>query len=71
MSVSPKVLLSPDVQPKWYGGVPRCVEDSCVSYDGKRCAVFGARPDGICEPAVVAMAETLIEIQHRMAGLEK
>ena len=40
-------------------GVPRCATDECCQYDGKRCRLLGARPGGICEPAVVAMAERL------------
>lgn len=62
-----KLGLPEDVRPWWHGqdGVPRCGQEpaseprGCPSYDGKRCAVLGHRPDYICEPAVEAMASTI------------
>lgn len=46
-----KVLHSKDIRPRMHDGVPVCTEEECPSYDGKRCRVFGFRPDRICEPA--------------------
>ena len=40
-------------------GVPRCSENECPSYDGKRCELIGCRPSLICEPAVIDMADRL------------
>lgn len=37
-------------------GVPWCSED-CQCHDGKRCTLLGMRPDSICEPAVIALAD--------------
>lgn len=45
--------------PVWSGLVPRCAEDMCPHYDGKRCEVLGMRPRGICEPVVSAMGELI------------
>ena len=30
--------------------------DDCPHYDGKRCRLTGFKPEGLCEPAVQAMA---------------
>ena len=46
------------VRPTWDANVPRCDED-CPSFDGKRCELLGFQPEGICEPAVKAMAKAL------------
>lgn len=62
-----KLGLPAEVRPWFYGtdGVPRCGQapapgkHGCPSYDGKRCAVLGQRPDWICEPAVEAMARAI------------
>lgn len=45
--------------PTWANGVPACDPDMCAQYDGKRCKLTGFRPDRICEPAVIGMAEAL------------
>lgn len=52
--------MSDDIKPLVFpsDGVPMC-QDSCPSYDGKRCRVMGFRPDRICEPAVKQMAAEL------------
>lgn len=42
-------------------GVPRCSEDGCPKYDGKRCELLGRRPDNICEPAVIDIVAHLKE----------
>ena len=43
--------------PNWAeDGVPRCSDEKCGSYDGKRCRLLGFRPGTICEPAARAMA---------------
>jgi hypothetical protein len=39
--------------------IPRCSEDDCRHYDGKRCKLMGFEPDGICEPAVHRMSEAI------------
>lgn len=54
--------------PAWDKGVPRCSEDDCPSYDGKRCELLGMRPGGICEPAVEAMASELASLHENSAG---
>lgn len=36
-------------------GVPWCSEGACPSYDGKRCALTGFQPRGVCEPAVISL----------------
>ncbi len=47
------------IQPAWtMGGVPNCSEH-CRYHDGKRCELLGFRLDGICEPAVLHMANML------------
>jgi len=43
-------------------GVPWC-RDECRQHDGKRCRLLGFRPDSLCEPAVVAMAARLAELE--------
>lgn len=48
-------------------GLPLCREE-CVHYDGKRCRMLGFRPDRICEPAVLRMAERMKRAD--MAGVE-
>lgn len=60
---TPLVDLDADVEPHWDGDVPRCSTDECKSYDGKRCGKLGHRPEGICEPAVVTIAQVLRERQ--------
>ena len=52
-------------------GVPHCAYNACPSYDGKRCELLGARPDGICEPAVIDMASDLIELRALRAEVER
>ena len=42
-------------------GIPRCTEDDCPQYDGKRCMALGFRPQSICEPAVILMAKAIKE----------
>lgn len=49
-------------------GVPYCSAD-CRHHDGKRCRLLGFRPGNICEPAVIAMAETIEE--WRQSGIER
>jgi hypothetical protein len=34
-------------------GLPRCTNDECRHYDGKRCRVIGFRPGLFCEPALI------------------
>lgn len=41
-------------------GVPRCTEDKCCQYDGKRCRAFGFRPESICEPAVLVLIDVVV-----------
>lgn len=59
-------LASENVQPRWetgrYAG-PMCTEDSCPSFDGRRCDKIGGRPHGSCEPAVTAMTKALAALQ--------
>jgi hypothetical protein len=45
----------PDVRPRMDDGVPRCDEDDCPSFDGKRCSQTGFRPGEFCEPALREM----------------
>lgn len=40
------------IQPNYINGVPRCSEEKCPSYDGKRCQLLGQKPDSICAPEV-------------------
>ncbi len=60
---------NPLVRPDVTGGVPRCTYDACPSYDGKRCAVLGFRPDAICEPAVIEMAGQVRELATQVSEL--
>jgi hypothetical protein len=38
--------------PRWDDNIPKCSEDDCPMFDGKRCDELGHRPSLICEPAV-------------------
>ena len=49
--------------PRWDDSVPRCSEDDCPMFDGKRCEELGHRPSSLCEPAVseiVATARSMV-----------
>ena len=46
------------VMPNWDENVPYCT-DRCPEHDGKRCRILGHRPDGICEPAVIAVVASV------------
>lgn len=46
------------IEPMWVEGVPLC-DRGCASHDGKRCEVIGHRPDRLCQPAVVQMANVV------------
>lgn len=52
-----------DVRPNFDRDVPVCAEEGCPSYDGKRCAATGFRPDGLCEPFVIQMARVLRSVR--------
>lgn len=46
--------------PDWVDGLPLCpMDEKCIQYDGKRCALTGNRAGRICEPAVVDMTAEL------------
>lgn len=51
------VGAEPTPLPVFADKVPRCSEDSCPQYDGKRCKLMGFRPHGCCEPVIEAMAD--------------
>lgn len=45
----------PGVVPTWdERGLPLC-DDSCPSFDGKRCKATGFRPDRFCEPMLIQL----------------
>jgi hypothetical protein len=58
--------------PEWTpNGIPECPHDGgCTHYDGKRCALSGARPGLVCGPIVEEMANQLAENEsaRREAG---
>lgn len=49
-------------------GIPRCAEEGCRRYDGKRCELLGARPGNLCEPAVLLL---VTEIKHMKRALRR
>jgi hypothetical protein len=62
-------------EPKVHKGIPYCTEEckgipycteECSRFDGKRCDLMGFRPDGICEPAVKAMADEIKTLRARL-----
>lgn len=54
-----------EAHPDWDDrGVPRCYDDQCPQYDGKRCRLIGFPPGSLCEPAVVVMADLLNRRTH-------
>lgn len=52
-------LHGKDIRPTWHYDTVTCSEESCPSFDGKRCAAMGFAPRSICEPAVHAMMVAL------------
>ena len=56
------------MKPAMRGMTPLC-SDQCDDHDGKRCRLTGFRPDGICEPAVEAMADELQKLRAQITIL--